>query len=239
VVPIARHPRIESRVIVCSLDQDPAAWLDLDAEGIADRLYTPAADLPEGEQRVPLKEVHTNKCPILLPLAHLRADDYTRLGIDLDASLARAATLREAPALAETVRRVFASDGAREPSDADAALYDGFAADADKRLFAKVRSATPGELAGYTTRFDDPRYRELLFRYRARNFPGSLDGDEIDRWNDYRRTRLAPGSGLSEYDFAGFHAEIATLRATIEPGPRQSWLDALEQWGRELERTLA
>src|SRR5688572_14366568 len=56
VVPIARNPRIESRVIVCSLDQDPEAWLHLDAEGIADRLYTPAADLPEGEQRVPLKE---------------------------------------------------------------------------------------------------------------------------------------------------------------------------------------
>ncbi len=239
VVPVARHPRIESRVIVASLEQDPRAWLDLDAEGIADRLYTPAADLPEGEQRVPLKEVHTNKCPILLPLAHLRGEDYARLGIDLAQSLEHAATLRAAPGLAETVRRVFAIEPARAPSDADAALYDGFPGDADKRLFAKVRSAPPAELAGYAARFDDPRFSELLFRYRARNFPETLAAGERDRWDDYRRRRLAPGSGLSEYDFASFRAEVATLRATTEPGPRQAWLDALEAWGRDLERSLA
>ncbi len=35
-------------------------------EDIADRLYTPAADLPEGEQRIPLKEVHLNRAPALV-----------------------------------------------------------------------------------------------------------------------------------------------------------------------------
>jgi exodeoxyribonuclease-1 len=239
VVPIARHPRIESRVIVASLDQDPRAWLHLDAEGIADRLYTPAADLPEGEQRVPLKEVHTNKCPVLLPLAHLRGEDYERLGIDLAQALAHAEALRVAPGLAETVRRVFATDAARAPSDPDAALYDGFPGDADRRLFAKVRSAPVAELAGYGPRFDDPRFAELLFRFRARNFPSSLDAAERERWDAWRRLRLAPGTTLSEYDFATYHAEIAGLRATAEPGPRQAWLDALESWGRDLERSLA
>src|SRR5690606_18075536 len=37
VAPIARHPRIESRVIVASLDADPTAWLDLAPEEIAER----------------------------------------------------------------------------------------------------------------------------------------------------------------------------------------------------------
>ena len=239
MAPIARHPKIESRVIVCGLDEDPEAWLELDPEAIADRLYTPAADMPEGERRVPLKEVHTNKCPILLPLEHLRDADFERLGIDRDACLARAQRLRAAPGLAETVRRVFAAETAREPADADAALYDGFPSDGDKRLFPRVRSAAVTDLADFAGRFDDPRYAELLFRFRARNWPESLDAGERRRWDDYRRRRLAPGSALTEYDFTAYYAEIARLRAENEPGPRQAWLDALEAWGRDLESSLA
>lgn len=238
VAPIARHPRIESRVIVCGLDEDPARWSSLAPDEIADRLYTPAVDLPEGESRIPLKEVHTNKCPVLLPLAHLREADFERLGIDREACLARAAALRATPGLAERVRQVFAAETAREPADADAALYDGFPSDADKRLFPRVRSASPAELDGYGPRFDDPRFAELLLRYKARNWPEALGADERARWDDYRRTRLS-GTTLSEYDFTTYYAEIATLRAANEPGPRQAWLDALEAWGRELERSLA
>jgi exodeoxyribonuclease I len=137
------------------------------------------------------------------------------------------------------VRRVFAAETARDPADADAALYDGFPSDGDKRLFPRVRSASLGDLASFAARFDDPRFSELLFRYRARNWPESLDAGERRRWDDYRRQRLAPGSGLSEYDFTAYYAEIATLRAGTEPGPRQAWLDALEAWGRDLESSLA
>ncbi len=241
VAPVARHPRIESRMVVCSLDSDEDidALLAMAPDEIADRLYTRAADLPEGERRIPLKEVHTNKCPVLLPLAHLRPADFERLGLDPGAAQARAARLREAAGLAEKVRQVFAAEAAREPADADAALYDGFPSDADKRLFPRVRSAPLAELATFGPRFDDPRYAELLFRYRARNWPEALSADELARWNDYRRTRLGGPSGLSEHDFTTYYAEIATLRRERGPGPHQAWLDALEDWGRGIARELA
>ena len=122
---------------------------------------------------------------------------------------------------------------------ADAALYDGFPSDADKRLFPRVRSAAVSDLAGFGPRFDDPRFAELLFRYRARNWPASLDTAERQRWDEYRRLRLGSDRGLSEYDFTSYYAEIATLRASTEAGPRQAWLDALEAWGHDLERDLA
>ncbi|MBP6596689.1 MAG: exodeoxyribonuclease I [Arenimonas sp.] len=239
VAPIAVHPKIDSRVIVCGLDEDPANLLALSPEDIADRLYTPAADLPEGDRRIPLKEVHTNKCPILLPLSHLREADFERLGIDRAACLARAEQLRSAPGLAEKVRRVFGAERAHAPADADAALYDGFPSDADKRLFPRVRSAAVAELAELGPRFDDPRFAELLFRYQARNWPGSLDVAGQQRWDDYRRRRLGSDTGLSEYDFTSYYAEIAALRGSTEPGPRQAWLDALDAWGHDLERQLA
>lgn len=241
VAPVARHPRIDSRVVVCALeaDEDIDALLALSPDEIADRLYTRAADLPEGERRLPLKEVHTNKCPVLLPLAHLREADFERLGLDREAALARAERLRNTPGLAEKVRAVFAAETHREPADADAALYDGFPSDADKRLFPQVRIARPAELAAFGPRFDDPRYAELLFRYRARNWPDALSPDERQRWDDYRRTRLGGDAGLSELDFTAYFAEIGRLRAERGPGPEQAWLDALEDWGRDLARELA
>ena len=238
VAPLARHPRIESRVIVLDLDADPQPLFDLPAEDIADRLYTPAADLPEGEARIPLKEVHSNRCPVLVPLEFLRAADFQRLGIDRAAALASAERLRAQPGLAEKVRRVFGAEKHRDPADADAALYDGFPSDADKRVFPLVRSSAPANLPVLEGRFTDPRFRELLFRYRARNWPEALDADGLERWNDYRRNRLQRDGGLSEYGFATYYAEIAALRAAREPGPAQALLDALEAWGKDLEQQL-
>lgn len=238
VIPLARHPRIDSRVIACDLDVDPARLLSLSAEEIADRLYTPVADLPEGEQRVPLKEIHSNKCPVLLPLAHLREADLERLGIDLPACLENAERLRAAPGLAEKVRRVFASENHREPADPDAALYDGFVAEGDKRAFLKVRSSKPSELGVLEAELKDPRYPELLFRYRARNWPQTLGNDEQLRWDNYRRRRLGSDSGLSEYHFDSYFSSIAALRSIHGPGPAHSLLDALEAWGRDIRASL-
>ena len=238
VLPLARHPRIDSRVIACDLDADPAQLLSLSADEIGERLYTPAADLPEGEQRVSLKEIHSNKCPVLVPLAHLRDADFERLGINRAACLAHADQLRADRGLAEKVRRVFANENHREPADADAALYDGFAADGDKRAFLKIRSGKPTELGGLAAQLKDPRYPELLFRYRARNWPDSLDPGEHERWDDYRRRRLRNDSGLSEYHFASFYDSIARLRTEHGPGAQQALLDALEAWGREIDVNL-
>ncbi len=238
VLPLARHPRIESRVIACDLDRDPGPLLTLSADEIADRLYTPAADLPEGEQRISLKEIHSNKCPVLVPLAHLREADFTHLGIDLAACLRNAERIRAEPGVAEKVRRVFAREQHREPADADAALYDGFAADGDKRNFQRIRSSKPAELAALAGVLKDPRYPELLFRYRARNWPASLDEPERGRWDNYRRQRLLRDSGLSEYHFESYRTEIAALRSEHGPGPAQVLLDALEAWGRDIEGGL-
>jgi exodeoxyribonuclease-1 len=238
VLPLARHPRIESRVIACDLESDPGQLLALSAEDIADRLYTPAADLPEGEQRVSLKEIHSNKCPVLVPLAHLREADFERLGIDLPACLAHAERLRQTPGLAEKVRRVFASESHREPADADAALYDGFASDGDKRTFPRIRSSRPEQLPALAADLKDPRYPELLFRYRARNWPESLSDEERQRWDEYRRRRLGGDHGLSEYQFDSYRESIAGLRAAHGPGAAQALLDALESWGGAIEASL-
>lgn len=240
VIPLARHPRIDSRIVVFDLEQDPQALLSLRPDEIADRLYTPAADLPEGEERVALKEVHLNRCPALIAWNHLRPDDFERLCIDPVRAEYRAAQLREAgPELVEKVRRVYANDAARVPSDVDASLYDAFIGDGDKRLFRDVRATAPEELARAAFDFRDARLPELLFRYRARNWPHTLSAAERERWDAYRRHRLDGESGLSEYSFARFAEELRQVRAHVgEDGAKQALLDRLEDWGRGLWREL-
>ncbi len=241
VLPLTRHPRIDNRVVVFDLQGDLEPLLRLSAEEIAERLYLPQADLREGEQRIPLKEVHLNKAPALVAWNHLREPDLQRLGLDRAVVEANAARLRAiGPELAEKVRRVFAGERAGAgPADADASLYDGFLADGDKRLLAQVRSSAPAELAALEPRFRDPRLVELLFRYRARNWPQTLSCDEQLRWNAYRRQRLQQDSGLSEVTFEQYAAQIADLRAAHpDDATKQGLLDQLSAWGAELQRTL-
>ena len=243
VVPLARHPQIESQVIVFDLGEDPQALLDLPADAIAARLYVRQADLAQDERRIPLKTVHLNKSPALVPWAHLRAADFDRLGIDAGEVDARLARLRHAgPALAEKVRQVFARERAATQGDADGALYDGFIGDGDKRLCAQVRGTPPHLLAKAQYAFRDVRLSELLFRYRARNWPDALLPAERERWNAYRRQRLGADDrpGLLGHDFGAFRAEMSQLRGSGSlDASQRALLDALEQWADAIARDIA
>ena len=241
VLPLTRHPRFDNRVIVFDLDGDAEALLQLDAEEIADRLYTPAADLPPGEKRIPLKEVHLNRSPALVAWSHLRDEDFSRLHIDRTVAEAAAERLRlHGPVLAEKVRQVFASERAYEPSDPDASIYDGFIADGDKRRLAEVRATPAEQLDKREFGFKDARLPELLFRYRARNWPGTLTQPEQDRWDAYRRHRLSTDVGLSEMTFDSYQADIDNLRVQhADAGDKQVLLDQLQAWGNDLQATLS
>ncbi|WP_312915618.1 exodeoxyribonuclease I [Stenotrophomonas sp.] len=239
VLPLARHPHINNRVIVFDLEGDIEPLLELSVEEITARLYTRAADLPEGQQRIPLKEVHLNKVPALVAWNHLREADFQRLAIDPAAVEAKAEKLRAlGPQLAEKARQVFARERVNDgPIDADASLYDGFLAEGDKGLLSKVRTAPPEALAELEQRFRDPRLPELLFRYRARNHPQTLDATARSRWDAYRQQRFNT-PGLAEQTLPEYIAQIAALREEHKDNPASlALLDALEQWRHTLQDT--
>ncbi len=239
VAPICQHPTIGNRVIAFDLDADPQALLDLNPDAIADRLYTPAADLPEGEARIPLKEIHLNRCPMLVALVGLRAPDFERLRLDPPLAQRRAEALRNAPELASKLRQVFARSRNFGAVDADAALYDGFVPDSDKRLFPQIRAAAPEALPAFAARLQDPRLADVLFRYQARNWPDSLTADQRERWDGYRHARLDADAGLSEDSFASHAAKITALRARhAGDGRVQVLLDALDAWRSRIECEL-
>lgn len=240
VLPICPHPQIANRIITCDLRDDPDDLIGLSTEEILDRLYTPRADLPEGVTRIGLKEIHLNRSPILVELRHLDAAQLAGFDIDPERQLEHARRLRETPGLVDKVREIFSAPRPISgPEDPELAIYSGFPASHDAARFADVRAHGAKRPSGGRFGFSDPRYEELAFRYRARNWPASLDAQEQARWNQYRAARLAPGSGLSEYDLTTYRAEIASLRTAAEPGSgAHSLLDALEAWGHEVETSL-
>ena len=232
VVPLAAHPDQPNSVIVYDLDSDPTALLELDAEAIADRVFTPKADLPEGCERIALKAVHANKSPALAPLKALAGVDTQRVKLDIARCEKHLEMLRHAADLGEKVRRVFASPRDDAAVDPELAIYRAFVDDADKRLLREVRRTPPAELGRSVFGFHDARYPELLFRYRARNWPETLSTSEHERWQEFRRRRLCDRGALTPLTFADYFAQIAALRQ--REGAKHALLDQLEAWGHNL-----
>jgi exodeoxyribonuclease-1 len=233
VLPITVHPGNRSSVIVCNLTLDPAPLLELDAARIRERLYTRSEDLPPGTARIPLKEIKTNKCPMVAPATMLTPDIAERVGIDPDACQRNAARLLAAPGLAAKLREVYAAP--REPAaprDPESALYEGFLDDRDKALFPALRAAGAAELRQHRFLFRDPRLTTLLFRYRARNFPGSLSEDERVEWQEHLERRRHGEAQHGLLDCRSFAAAIEEERAKrTGDAARLRLLDELVAWG--------
>jgi len=192
VLPLAWHPRNKNALIVCDLHLDPQGLLDLDADTLRQRLYTRRDDLAEGELPVPLKLIHINKCPVVAPLSVLRSEDQQRLGLDMPLYQERALRLSDAQTVwRDKVQAIYASEDFTSSQDPEQQLYDGFIGDRDRRLCEQVRSADPAQLAQQQWPFDDERLPELLFRYRARNFPDTLSFEEQERWRIFCQQRLS------------------------------------------------
>jgi exodeoxyribonuclease-1 len=55
-----------------------------------------------------------------------------------------------------------------------------------------IQQTLPENLPALDLTFNDARIEKLLFRFRARNYPGTLDEAEQKRWLQHRREALNP-----------------------------------------------
>ncbi|UYU30704.1 exodeoxyribonuclease I [Siccibacter colletis] len=186
IAPLAWHPENRNAVIMVDLAGDVSPLLELDADALRERLYTPKAQLTDAA--VPVKLVHLNKCPVLAQANTLRPEDAERLGIDRQHCLNNLKLLRDNPQVREKVVAIYAEAEPFVPSDnVDAQLYNGFFSDADRAAMKIVLQTDPQNLPALDISFVDPRIEKLLFNYRARNYPGTLDEAEQQRWLNHRR----------------------------------------------------
>ncbi|MBC7414579.1 MAG: exodeoxyribonuclease I [Herminiimonas sp.] len=194
VWPLAVHPTNKNEVIVWDLAHDPALLEGLDAETIRLRMFSKADALPEGVARLPIKTIHVNKSPIVISnLKILPTAMAQRWQIDLDVAQQHAETAA-ALALPDSLWKQVFQRPAEAPADVDEDLYGGFIGNNDRRLLTQLCAATPDALATTGHPFDDSRLEELVFRYRARNFPSTLSDTDAKRWEQHRAARLFDGS---------------------------------------------
>lgn len=200
VLPICSHPGTSNGIVVYDLSLDPEPLLTLPADEIRRLIFSPRGDLAAHESRIPLKTLHINRCPAVAPLTTLTDANCERLAIDRTLCLHHMEKIQHAAGIVEKIQEAFGVSEYAEASDPDLMLYQGdFFSNADKQSMSIVRQASAQQLAELSLPFEDSRLPEMLFRYRARNYPDTLNPDEKIRWRRYKRDLWRQTSPWAEY----------------------------------------
>ncbi|VAW89628.1 Exodeoxyribonuclease I [hydrothermal vent metagenome] len=227
VVPVAEHPTNKNGVVVYDLSVDPSDLINLGVKKIHERLFTRSDELPEGVERIPLKTVHINKCPVIAPFMTLDGKAAKKYGIDLNLCRQNLAVLQAAPGIAKKVQQVLSETKFEKRTDPDQMLYGGgFFSPDDKSRMAQIHAMAPEALVGFEPPFDDGRLPEMLFRMRARNYPETLTAEEQQCWQVFRKERLNLEAYLTELDELRSVPERTDSERVI--------LDELENYARKL-----
>lgn len=240
VVPLARDVTNKNAIYVYDLSVDPQPLLKLSAEEISERIFTRREDLPEGVERIPIKAVHLNKCPIVVPVSVMTPDVAERLEINLQICRGHLEQIKKADQLALKIQSVFSKREFEVMDDPDLSIYSGgFFSPHDRQLMDQLRQMSSRQLAEAKPPFQDPRLPEMLFRYRARNYPETLTPEERERWQVFRVQRFTDPDGgggltLSAYfDILDHYSEDQNL-----PQPKRALLEQLRAYGQQLEASL-
>jgi len=239
VVPLAKDPTNNNGIIVYDLRQDPSDLIELDADTLRQRLFTARADLEDGASRPALKTLHINKCPVVVPASTLDDEAAARLQIDRAAHDKHLDMLNAAGDLTAKLNAIFTKPEFEPVDDPDASLYSGgFFSDNDKRKMEVIRSAEPEMLKTLSIPFEDSRLHELLFRYRARNWPDTLDPAEQEVWLQYRQQRLGDAAPDNVLNLPRFEQALAECRQQPLSAEQTEVLSQLQDYADSLRKEL-
>jgi exodeoxyribonuclease-1 len=164
--------------------------------------------------------VHLNKSPMLV--GNLRTLDPSlaaKWELDIEQCLAHARIAAGGPDMSAIWQKVFQRDGGRNGAgnevDVDEDLYNGFVSQGDRRQLEALRGEHPARLADRQPSFEDERLSQILFRYRCRNFPHTLQEHEMESWEAHRAARLFEGAGGAR-TIDQLFAEIDALSETAD-----------------------
>ncbi len=235
IIPLLAHPANSNEIICYNLRANPEEMLALSADEIRDKLYRKTIDMAPGEQRLALKGVHLNKSPALAPLNTLTDEMAQQWQIDWDEIKRHHQMLQQDETLLAKLKDVYGQP--REPveNDADVALYDGFISSEDRLRCNQLLALTPDQLVTFDAdQFSDPRLRVLFFRYRARNYPQTLNADEALRWQRFCQSRLIDGDFGASLTLEQFQQQLLTLTQQQQGDREQKLLDQLSRWVQEM-----
>ncbi|MFO0920092.1 MAG: exodeoxyribonuclease I [Candidatus Saccharimonadales bacterium] len=200
---LAKHPSLGDAAVVFDLRYDPAAFVDLSPKELADAMKRRSDE--EGP-RLPVKTLKYNRCPAVAPIVVLDEKSKTRLNLKMELIEKNFKTLitnrdKLASKLNEALEMLDKYQQAKfieDNLDADSRLYEGFFNDSDRTKMSLVRATDPNELTNLDVVFNDGRLQALLPLYKARNFPKSLNDNDLKLWEQFKERRLMGGGADSK-----------------------------------------
>jgi len=235
IVPLMQHPVNANEFICFDLRQDPQQLLVATVDEIATSLYTPNKDKTDDTPRIALKGVLINKCPALAPVGTLTDELAEKWGIDWNQVEQNKQALLRDKTVMDRLKELYGQLPEREPLDADTALYSGFINPADRKLCNFVINQSADRLSSEDIAFSDPRLKTLLFRYRARNWPESLNQQEQWQWQEFCRARLFDGEYGCDFTAAGFQESMQEIsQQELTEGQKKN-LQMLLDWVQGLQ----
>lgn len=235
MMPLVAHPTNKNSVICVDLSRLEEELSGLSAADLTLKIFTRQEDLPTDVMRLPIKEIHYNKCPAVAPLGVLNQEAQARLGIDLEDCLQKADLIRSSIQKIQGNLLVAYQPRPFNPiCNPDHALYSGgFFGSSDKHKMETIRRSDWNQLAHSQFQFDDPRLAEMLFRYRARNAPESLSLTEKQRWIRHQHSSFFDPDYGATLIYADFKSKMQSLDANA---PQQQLI--LQQLGDYVEQLV-
>jgi exodeoxyribonuclease-1 len=234
VWPMGDQPGRPNEIILWDLRSPFEPFLDLDPAELRQRIFQTSEELDrQGLARLPAKTLHTNRCPVVVrDLRLLTPAVAERYQVDLAEAQARGARLAAQPGFRDRVREAFAATFPGGCQDPDYSIYGGgFFSSQDRDWMNRIGRTPASRLASLHPDFQDPRLDELFFRYRARNWPESLDGPEQARWAAHCEARLNHPPVHGQLSRADFHTLLAECRAQ-HPDRAALWQELADYAGQ-------
>ncbi len=235
VMPLCQLPGNKNGIIVYDLRQDPRSWFDLPVQEIRELLFTASKDMPEDAERIALKVIHINRCPVFASPAVLSPERARHFELDIDECKRHWELLARHSEVIKKLQAVYSEEPVETSNDPDFMIYTGgFFSDSDKALMRTVRETAPSDLARLDLPFRDSRMQEMLLRFRARNYPETLSSEEREDWEAFRKSRLLDPLAQAEFKASLDEAiERADESGSAVLAELESYVDGLLESVRE------
>ncbi len=227
VATVIAEGRTPNSYLVWDLRYDPADFTSLSEAEILGNLTADRATRRQDDfVPIPIKELSINKCPAVAPLGVLDAASEARISLSRAEAMKHYHQLNSQAGLVKRLTRAWCKRPAFPPaSDVEGKLYDGFTPKSDQTKIRLVAAADSTGLADLHPNFTDERLDELLFRYKARQYPTSLSESEEKRWQKFRRAKL-------ERELPAYLSELSKLASS--PAADQFILEELQLWAESI-----
>jgi exodeoxyribonuclease-1 len=226
---LARHPTNKNSIICFNLMGDLEPLLELSVKEIYQRLFFRKSD----QEKLSVLTIEVNKCPVVATAKLIDSLVAKRLGISLEQCESNLQLLLKNN-LASKLQAVYAMRVFENSDDPERSLYQGFIDNSDKKLLPIAREASPQELTASSILFRDKRYQELIFLYRAKNYPDSLSLQEQTVWKNMRLKRLTDIVG-GQLSLESYFSRIDELLSAEKLSEQDcNILLSLKDWGRDI-----